>query len=129
LLRGSRPDAWLTATVHHPHFSGAALADRGTHRGVSYANAINQLTPEATSLTNLNDRVVRLLKWDVRHTLCGGHNAQREHNDGGSDHCFSPVVTQTEADDFTIGSAHIGQRRRAAQYPYPPGQTQLPYAS
>lgn len=94
LLRGSRPDAWFTATVHHAHFSSAALADRSTQGGVPYANAINQLTPEATSLANLNDRVVRLLKWDVRHTLCGGHNAQREHNDGGSDHCFSPVVTK-----------------------------------
>jgi len=90
----SRSHAWFTATVHHAHFSSAALADRGTHCGVPYTDAIDQLTPQATSLANLNDRIVRLLKWDVRHTLCGGHKAQRERNDGGSDHCFLPVVTE-----------------------------------
>ena len=65
----SRSHAWFTATVHHAHFSSAALADRGTHCGVPYTDAIDQLTPQATSLANLNDRIVRLLKWDVRHTL------------------------------------------------------------
>lgn len=40
---GSRPREWLTATVHHAHFSSAALADRGTHLGVRYADAIDQL--------------------------------------------------------------------------------------
>jgi hypothetical protein len=67
---GSRSDAWFTATIHHAHFSSAALANRGTHRGVPYADAIDQLTPQATSLANLNDRIARLLKGDVRHTLC-----------------------------------------------------------
>jgi len=66
---GSRSHAWFTATVHHAHFSSAALADRGTHLGVRYADAIDQLTPEPTSLANRNDRIVRLLKRDVRHTL------------------------------------------------------------
>jgi hypothetical protein len=83
---GSRSRAWFTATVHHAHFSSAAFTDRGTHRGVPYADAIDQLTPQPTSLADLNDRIVRLLKRDVRHTLCRGHNAQRESNDGGSDH-------------------------------------------
>ncbi len=67
---GSRSRAWLTATVHHAHFSSAAFTDRGTHRGVPYADAIDQLTPQPTSLADLNDRIVRLLKRDVRHTLC-----------------------------------------------------------
>jgi len=67
---GSRSRAWFTATVHHAHFSRAALADRGPHRGVPYTDAIDQLTPQPTSLANWNDRIVRLLKWDVRHTLC-----------------------------------------------------------
>jgi hypothetical protein len=44
---GSRSRAWFTATVHHAHFSSAALADRGTHRGVPYTDAIDQLTPQA----------------------------------------------------------------------------------
>ena len=72
---GSRSRAWFTATVHHAHFSSAALADRGTHRGVPYTDAIDQLTPQTTSLANLNDRIVRLPKWDVRHTLCTTHSA------------------------------------------------------
>src|SRR5436190_1183987 len=55
---------------HHAHFSRAALADRGTQPGVRYADAIDQLTSQATSLANWNHRTVRLLKWDVRHTLC-----------------------------------------------------------
>jgi hypothetical protein len=67
---GSRSHAWFTATVHHAHFSSAALADRGTQLGVRCADAIDQLTAKATSLANWNDRVVRLLKWGVRHTLC-----------------------------------------------------------
>jgi hypothetical protein len=67
--RRSRSHAWFTATVHHAHFSSAALADRGTHLGVRYADAIDQLTAKTTSLANGNDRVVRLLKWGVRHTL------------------------------------------------------------
>jgi hypothetical protein len=114
---GSRSDAGFTATVHHAHFSSAALADRGTHRGVPYTDAIDQLTPQPTSLANLNDRIVRLLKWDVRHTLCGGHNAQRERNDGGSDHCFRLQLSQ-KAMPMTSPSASstIGQQRRAAQY-------------
>ncbi len=66
----SRSDARFTATVHHAHFSSAALADRGTHRGVPYTDAIDQLTPQPTSLANRNDRIVRRLKRDVRHTLC-----------------------------------------------------------
>jgi len=66
----SRSRAWFTATVHHAHFSSAALADRGTHLGVRYADAIDQLTSQTTSLANWNDRIVRLLKWGVRHTLC-----------------------------------------------------------
>ena len=37
----SRSRAWFTATVHHAHFSSAALADRGTHLGVRYADAID----------------------------------------------------------------------------------------
>ena len=94
---GGRSHARFTAAVHHAHFSSAALAHRGTHLGVRYADAIDQLTSQATSLANWNDRIVRLLKWDVRHTLCRGHNAQRERNDGGSDHCFSPVVTEKDA--------------------------------
>jgi hypothetical protein len=65
-----RSRARFTAAVHHAHFSRAALADRGTHLGVRYADAIDQLTSQATSLANWNDRIVRLLKWDVRHTLC-----------------------------------------------------------
>jgi hypothetical protein len=91
---GSRSRAWFTATVHHAHFSSAAFTDRGTHRGVPYANAIDQLTPQATSLANLNDRIVRLLKWDVRHTLCGGHNTQREGNDDGPDHLLLLQLSQ-----------------------------------
>jgi hypothetical protein len=67
---GGRSCAWFTATVHHAHFSSAAFTDRGTHRGVPYADAIDQLTPQPTSLADLNDRIVRLLKRDVRHTLC-----------------------------------------------------------
>jgi hypothetical protein len=67
---GGRSRARFTAAVHHAHFSRAALADRGTHLGVRYADAIDQLTSQATSLANWNDRIVRLLKWDVRHTLC-----------------------------------------------------------
>ena len=100
---GSRSHAWFTATVHHAHFSSAALADRGTHLGVRYADAIDQLTAQTTSLANWNDRIVWLLKWGVRHTLCWGHNTQRERNDGGSDHCFLSSVTESYADDFTIG--------------------------
>jgi hypothetical protein len=67
---GSRSRAWFTATVHHAHFSSAALADRDTHLGVRYADAIDQLASQTTSLANWNDRIVRLLKWGVRHTLC-----------------------------------------------------------
>jgi hypothetical protein len=67
---GSRSRAWFTATVHHAHFSRVALVDRGTHLGVRYADAIDQLTSQPTSLSELNDRIVRLLKRDVRHTLC-----------------------------------------------------------
>src|SRR5436190_12077227 len=67
---GSRSHTWFTATVHHAHFSSAALADRGTHLGVRYADAIDQLTTQTTSLANWNNRIVRLLKWDVGHTLC-----------------------------------------------------------
>jgi hypothetical protein len=91
----SRSRAWFTATVHHAHFSSAALADRGTHLGIRYADAIDQLTAQTTSLANWNDRTVRLLKWGVRHTLCWGHNAQRERNDGGSDHRFLSSVTES----------------------------------
>src|SRR5436309_12361753 len=61
---GSRSRARFAATVHHAHFSSAALADRGTHLGVRYADAIDQLTTQTTSLANWNDRIVRLLKWD-----------------------------------------------------------------
>src|SRR6266480_6096926 len=121
----SRSRAWFTATVHHAHFSSAALADRGTHLGVRYADAIDQLTSQPTSLANWNDRIVRLLKWGVRHTLCWGHNAQRERNDGGSDHFFLSSVTESYADDFTIGFEHHRPNGVApAQYPF--GQTQLP---
>jgi len=67
--RGSRSRAWFTATVHHAHSSRAALADRGPHRGVPYTDAFDQLTPQPTSLANRNDRIVRLLKRDVGHTL------------------------------------------------------------
>jgi hypothetical protein len=67
---GGRSRARFTAAVHHAHFSSAAPADRGTHPGVRYAKTIDQLTSQATSLANWNDRIVRLLKWDVRHTLC-----------------------------------------------------------
>src|SRR5436190_3623121 len=66
---GSRSRARFAATVHHAHFSSAALADRGTHLGVRYADAIDQLTTQTTSLANWNDRIVRLLKWDVGHAL------------------------------------------------------------
>jgi hypothetical protein len=67
---GSRSRARFTATVHHAHFSSAALADRGTYLGIRYADAIDQLTSQTTSLANWNDRIVRLLKRGVRHTLC-----------------------------------------------------------
>jgi hypothetical protein len=62
--------AWFAATVHHAHSARAALADRRAHLGVPYANAIDQLTSQATSLANSNDRIVRRLKWDIRHALC-----------------------------------------------------------
>src|SRR5258705_7397529 len=67
---GGRSRARFTAAVHHAHFSRTALADRGTQPAVRYAETIDQLTSQATSLANWNDRIVRLLKWDVRHTLC-----------------------------------------------------------
>jgi hypothetical protein len=67
---GSWSRKWFTATVHHAHFSSAAPANRGTHLGVRYADAIDQLTAQTTALANWGDQTVRLLKWDVRHTLC-----------------------------------------------------------
>src|SRR3954464_7028926 len=67
---GGRSRARFTAAVHHAHFSRTALADRGTQPAVRYAETLDQLTSQATSLANWNDRIVRLLKWDVRHTLC-----------------------------------------------------------
>src|SRR3954452_1233304 len=67
---GSRSRSWFTAAVHHAHFSSVALADHGTHLGVGYANSLDQLTSQTTSLANWNNRIVRLLKRDVRHTLC-----------------------------------------------------------
>ena len=74
MFRGPEIDfdsrALFTAAVHHAHFSRTALADRGTQPAVRYAETIDQLTSQATSLANWNDRIVRLLKWDVRHTLC-----------------------------------------------------------
>ena len=103
---GSRSREWFTATIHHAHFSTAALADRGTHLGVRYADAIDQLTSQTTSLANWNDRIVQLLKWGVQHTLCFGHNAQRSATTAGLIICIFSSVTESYADDFSIGFEH-----------------------
>src|SRR5882757_11108508 len=49
---GGRSRARFTAAVHHTHFSRTTLADRGTQPAVRYAETIDQLTPQATSLAN-----------------------------------------------------------------------------